>query len=129
MGLKNARRAKVIAMAMRRLAAALVFSMPCAAVAQTTTAAPATDQSQLLKPEQLDALVSPIALYPDTLLAALSHLIDDVPGELIALPFNDYLEFTRCRAALVTALAKWKGRIEARQRQWVKGSRLNAYAA
>jgi len=48
------------------LAAALVFLLPHLAAAQTSTSA---DQSQLLKPEQLDALVAPIALYPDTLLA------------------------------------------------------------
>ena len=38
--------------------------------AAPTPAAPAPDQSQqLLKPEELDALVAPIALYPDTLLS------------------------------------------------------------
>ena len=38
--------------------------------AAPTPAAPAPDQSQqLLKPEELDQLVAPIALYPDTLLA------------------------------------------------------------
>jgi hypothetical protein len=51
----------------RALAAALVFLLPHLAAAQTST--PPADQSQLLKPEQLDALVAPIALYPDTLLA------------------------------------------------------------
>jgi hypothetical protein len=38
--------------------------------AQTPAAPAAPDQSQqLLKPEQLDQLVAPIALYPDALLA------------------------------------------------------------
>ena len=44
-----------------------LFLMPIGAIAQTSTSAAPVDQ--LLKPEQLDALVSPIALYPDTLLA------------------------------------------------------------
>lgn len=62
-----------------RLLLALVMSLatPLAAFAQGTstappqsTAPPPTDES-LLKPEQLDALVAPIALYPDALLANL----------------------------------------------------------
>lgn len=61
-------------MTLRLLAVALLFSMPQAALAQSPPgqAAPAaatTPSGQLLKPEQLDALVAPIALYPDTLLA------------------------------------------------------------
>ncbi len=61
------------------LAVALLVAMSVAAAAQTantSTSAPAqSQQSQpepaapLLKPEQLDALVAPIALYPDMLLA------------------------------------------------------------
>ncbi len=47
---------------------ALVLLMPAAASAQNPPA-PATSDQQVLKPEQLDALVAPIALYPDTLLA------------------------------------------------------------
>jgi Protein of unknown function (DUF3300) len=47
--------------------------MPVAAIAQTsaapTTPAATTSTDQLLKPEQLDALVAPIALYPDNLLS------------------------------------------------------------
>src|SRR5262249_57751664 len=52
---------------------------PSAAVAQGTStpptqtadgpAAPPAQEDTLLKPEQLDALVAPIALYPDALLA------------------------------------------------------------
>jgi Protein of unknown function (DUF3300) len=46
--------------------AVLVFPM----AAQAQSPAPASAQSdQLLKPEELDALVAPIALYPDTLLS------------------------------------------------------------
>ena len=47
--------------------------MPVVAIAQTpaapTTPAATTSTDQLLKPEQLDALVAPIALYPDNLLS------------------------------------------------------------
>jgi len=43
---------------------------PFAAVAQGPSSnPPATTSDQLLKPEELDALVAPIALYPDTLLS------------------------------------------------------------
>ena len=42
--------------------------MPLSAIAQTQNE-PAASSDQLLKPEELDALVAPIALYPDTLLA------------------------------------------------------------
>jgi hypothetical protein len=46
----------------------LFMLMPIAALAQGQTPPAAADQ-QLLKGEELDALVAPIALYPDTLLA------------------------------------------------------------
>ena len=52
---------------LRAVIFAFLFMAPVAATAQTPTAAASADQ--LLKPEQLDALVSPIALYPDNLLA------------------------------------------------------------
>ncbi|MGB9389462.1 MAG: DUF3300 domain-containing protein, partial [Xanthobacteraceae bacterium] len=51
----------------RVLILALLFLAPIAAAAQTPETSAA--QSQLLKPEELDQLVAPIALYPDTLLA------------------------------------------------------------
>jgi hypothetical protein len=38
---------------------------------------------------------------------ALLYLLDEVPRELIDLATNDYLEYTRCRAVLTTALAYW----------------------
>src|SRR5215469_10233066 len=47
----------------------LLLLMPVAAVAQAPSAAPPASGDQQLKPEQLDALVAPIALYPDSLLA------------------------------------------------------------
>src|SRR6202008_5011294 len=56
---------------------------PIAAAAQTPGTSAA--QSQLLKPEELDQLVAPIALYPDTLLAevlmASAYPIDIVQAE------------------------------------------------
>ncbi|WP_457488979.1 DUF3300 domain-containing protein, partial [Tardiphaga sp. P5_C10] len=56
---------------------ALMMTIPVAASAQTADKAPAsgapvgqsTPSVELLKPEQLEALVAPIALYPDELLA------------------------------------------------------------
>jgi hypothetical protein len=50
------------------LAAVLLFATPHAVVAQTPQSASASSQ-QLLSDGQLDALVSPIALYPDALLS------------------------------------------------------------
>jgi hypothetical protein len=47
----------------------LAFSQGVYAQGQQASAPANTSSDQLLKPEQLDALVSPIALYPDTLLA------------------------------------------------------------
>src|SRR5690242_17942429 len=43
--------------------------MPVATMAQGTSPPPAASGGQTLKPEELEALVAPIALYPDTLLA------------------------------------------------------------
>jgi len=51
------------------LLTALLALMPFGMRAQTSNPPPASSDQQLLKPEQLDALVAPIALYPDTLLA------------------------------------------------------------
>src|SRR5882672_3641226 len=55
----------------RKLLLALVVMMTTSGVAsaQTTDAKPPQPEQVLLKPEQLDALVAPIALYPDALLA------------------------------------------------------------
>src|SRR5262249_17373901 len=54
---------------MRSLFALLLLMIPAIATAQApNTSAPAAND-QLLKPEQLAALVSPIALYPDSLLS------------------------------------------------------------
>ena len=58
-----------------------------AAYAQTPVPPSASDQpqQQLLKPEELDQLVAPIALYPDTLLAevlmASAYPLDVVQAE------------------------------------------------
>jgi hypothetical protein len=52
------------------IAAMLLLGMQVSAAHAQTPAAPPADQSQqLLKPQELDQLVAPIALYPDALLA------------------------------------------------------------
>jgi uncharacterized membrane protein YgcG len=48
---------------------ALLLLIPAMATAQTPSAPASAANDQLLKPEQLEALVSPIALYPDSLLS------------------------------------------------------------
>jgi hypothetical protein len=56
--------------AIRPSVLAFLVLMPLSAVAQNPSPPPAASSSQqLLKSEELDALVSPIALYPDALLA------------------------------------------------------------
>jgi Protein of unknown function (DUF3300) len=45
------------------------FYLATAADAQTSAAAPSAGESQTLSPQQLEALVAPIALYPDALLS------------------------------------------------------------
>src|SRR6266404_5741112 len=44
-------------------------TVPATTPTGTATAAPAAEAQKKLPPEQLDALVAPIALYPDPLLA------------------------------------------------------------
>ncbi len=51
------------------LALAIMVAAPGIVAAQGTGAAPSQSDQPLLKPEQLDALAAPIALYPDALLA------------------------------------------------------------
>ena len=53
------------------LALALMMATPGVVLAQATDTKPSQPEQALLKPEQLDALVAPIALYPDALLANL----------------------------------------------------------
>src|ERR1700760_682103 len=54
----------------RSLFAVLILMLtPVAAMAQGTSPPPAASAGQTLKPEELEALVAPIALYPDALLA------------------------------------------------------------
>ena len=53
------------------LALAIMIATPGVAAAQATDSKPPEPEQALLKPEQLDALVAPIALYPDALLANL----------------------------------------------------------
>ena len=54
---------------LRTLVLALVVLTPFTALAQTPPPQAAAPSEQLLKPEELDALVAGIALYPDTLLS------------------------------------------------------------
>ena len=51
------------------LTALLLLLIPAMATAQTPSSPAPVSNDQLLKPEQLEALVSPIALYPDSLLS------------------------------------------------------------
>ena len=53
----------------RLLTLVLFLLLPLTARAQIPSPAPVSSDQQALKAEQLDALVAPIALYPDTLLA------------------------------------------------------------
>jgi Protein of unknown function (DUF3300) len=53
----------------RPMVLAFFILLPFSAMAQSPSTSPATSDQQLLKPAELDALVAPIALYPDTLLA------------------------------------------------------------
>src|ERR1700733_2031694 len=69
-----AREAVMSSLSVRLLAVALSILIPLAAEAQSTPPPgpqqqASTDQSQLLSAGQLDALVAPIALYPDALLS------------------------------------------------------------
>ncbi|HSV22699.1 MAG TPA: DUF3300 domain-containing protein, partial [Xanthobacteraceae bacterium] len=62
----------MILWAIRRSAFAFLVAIPCVALAQNPgpgQSPPAAASDQLLKSEELDALVASIALYPDTLLA------------------------------------------------------------
>jgi Protein of unknown function (DUF3300) len=55
--------------AIRRSVFAFLVLVPFAALAQTPSPPTVPSSEQLLKSEEVDALVAPIALYPDTLLA------------------------------------------------------------
>ena len=59
----------MIVRTMMRSLIALALLIPAVAAAQTPGTPPPAASDQLLKPEQLEALVSPIALYPDSLLS------------------------------------------------------------
>ena len=53
------------------MALAVMIATPGVWAAQATDSTPPQPEQTLLKPEQVDALVAPIALYPDALLANL----------------------------------------------------------
>jgi hypothetical protein len=74
----------MIAAMMRALFFVSLLLVPMPALAQTQET-PASNTQQLLKPEELDQLVAPIALYPDNLLAqilmASAYPLDIVQAE------------------------------------------------
>ena len=55
--------------AIRGAVLAFLVFLPWSVMAQAPTPAPAAPSQELLKPAELEALVAPMALYPDTLLA------------------------------------------------------------
>ena len=61
--------ALALLMAIPAVASAQTADKPAAPTAQAQPASQAPPSAELLKPEQLEALVAPIALYPDELLA------------------------------------------------------------
>src|SRR5262249_39439193 len=63
------RRGQMTSLAKRFGLLAILLCLPVAALAKTNPPPPASSDQQLLKPEELDAVVAPIALYPDTLLS------------------------------------------------------------
>jgi Protein of unknown function (DUF3300)/Chaperone of endosialidase len=69
----------------RSIALAIMVFAPLGANAQTSTALAAASDTQLMKPAELDQLVAPIALYPDSLLAqvlmASAYPLDIVQAE------------------------------------------------
>src|SRR5689334_10964726 len=73
----------MVAAMMRALFFALLLLLPVATLAQTQQ--PPASSAQLLKPQELDQLVAPIALYPDNLLAqilmASAYPLDIVQAE------------------------------------------------
>ncbi|MBM7045229.1 hypothetical protein [Rhizobium lusitanum] len=58
-------------------------------------------------PMQGDLHQDRIRLQHQVEVRSLLEIIEDVPRDLIALPFTDYLEFKRCRAVLSEAVARW----------------------
>jgi hypothetical protein len=65
------------------LALAVIIATPGVPAAQTTDGKPPRPEQTLLKPEQLNALVAPIALYPDALLANLLAADSSYPLEVV----------------------------------------------
>ena len=83
-GLLMSRVDLMIEQLLKRLILILALLAPVSAIAQSPPQLPATG-TQLLKPEELDQLVAPIALYPDPLLAevlmASAYPLDVVQAE------------------------------------------------
>jgi hypothetical protein len=89
--------------AMMRSVLALLILVPVAALAQTPNPPAAATSERLLKSEELDALVAPIALYPDPLLAevlmASTYPLEVVQAERWATK-NKSLKGDRLKAAV-----------------------------
>ena len=65
------RRGKVLRWFLKLLILLMFVAIPIPALTQDSDPAPAALGNQTLKAGELDALVAPVALYPDTLLAVL----------------------------------------------------------
>jgi hypothetical protein len=93
----------MVSWAIRTLVLATALLLPIVASAQTASPPAAAGSPQLLKPEQLDQLVAPIALYPDPLLAevlmASAYPLDIVEAERW-LQANKKLKGDELKAAL-----------------------------
>jgi hypothetical protein len=72
----------------------------------------------IVTPRQIIEAINSMFGQPTTDLGSVPHtkqsevrtllsLLDQLPPDLVNLPFHDFLEFERCRAVLVTALPKW----------------------
>ena len=106
--------------------------VPVAANAQTPATPASTSSDQLLKAEELDALVAPIALYPDTLLS-LVLMASTYPLEVIQAErwvrenkLKGYCEFRRGRrfrnAVQQFATHRASGRRSGPESKWTAAS-------
>ena len=93
----------------RRLLVLAIYALLPFGAAGQLTAETAPPVQQLLKPEELDALVAPIALYPDTLLALVLMASAIVPKMMNRLTPNIDEEKEIARGNV--AVAEYFGRV------------------
>lgn len=62
----------------------------------------------LIGPKSTDLDDGRIAHYYLPEMKSVLALLDDVPTELVDLPFPEYLELTRCKAVLAATVARWE---------------------